>query len=66
VIDAGTIRTGDPIEVIHQPDHQVSIGLVFRATTTERNLLPRLLAAEPYLDRGTLEMVRRREVFLMD
>jgi MOSC domain-containing protein YiiM len=66
VIDARTIRAGDPIEVIHQPDHQVSIGLVFRATTTERNLLPRLLAAEPYLDRGTLEMVRRREVFLMD
>jgi hypothetical protein len=29
-------------------------------------LLPRLLAAEPYLDRSTLEMVRRREVFLMD
>ena len=66
VIEAGTIRTGDPIKVIHQPDHQVSIGLVFRATTTERNLLPRLLAAETYLDRGTLEMVRRREVFLMD
>jgi MOSC domain-containing protein YiiM len=66
VIDAGTISTGDPIEVIHQPDHQVSIGLVFRATTTERNLLPRLLAAESYLDRGTLEMVRRREVFLVD
>ena len=66
VIEAGTIRTGDPIEVIHQPDHQVSIGLVFRATTTERNLLPRLLAAETYLDRGTLEMVRRREIFFMD
>jgi hypothetical protein len=29
-------------------------------------LLPQLLAAESYLDRGTLEMVRRREVFLMD
>ena len=66
VIGAGTIRTGDPIEVIHRPDHQVSIGLVFRATTIERNLLPQLLAAESYLDRGTLEMVRRREVFLMD
>jgi MOSC domain-containing protein YiiM len=66
VIGAGTIRAGDPIEVIHQPDHQVSISLVFRATTTERNLLPQLLAAESYLDRGTLEMVRRREVFLMD
>ena len=66
VIGSGTIRAGDPIEVIHQPDHQVSVGLVFRATTTERDLLPRLLAAESYLDRGTLEMVRRREVFLMD
>jgi MOSC domain-containing protein YiiM len=66
VIGSGTISAGDPIEVIHQPDHQVSIGLVFRATTTKRNLLPRLLAAESYLDRGTLEMVRRREVFLMD
>ena len=66
VIGAGTIRTGDPIEVIHRPDHQVSIGLAFRATTIERNLLPQLLAAESYLDRGTLEMVRRREVFLMD
>ena len=66
VIGSGTIRAGDPIEVIHQPDHQVSIGLVFRATTTERDLLPRLLAAESYLDRGTLEMVQRREVFLMD
>ena len=66
VIASGTIRLGDPIEVIHQPDHQVSIGLVFRATTTERDLLPLLLAAESYLDRETLEMVRRREIFLID
>ena len=66
VIASGTIRSGDPIEVIHQPDHQVSIGLVFRATTTERDLLPLLLAAESYLDRETLEMVRRREIFLID
>jgi MOSC domain-containing protein YiiM len=66
VISSGTIRTGDPIEVLQRPDHDVSIGLVFRATTTERQLLPRLLAAEAYLDRGTIEMVRRREVFLLD
>ena len=66
VIAPGTIRAGDPIEVIHRPDHDVSIGLVFRATTTERDLLPRLLAAEAYLDHGTIEMVRRREVFLLD
>jgi MOSC domain-containing protein YiiM len=66
VIVPGTILADDPIEVIQQPDHDVSIGLVFRATTTERDLLPRLLAAEAYLDRGTIEMVRRREVFLLD
>lgn len=66
VITPGTIRSGDPIEVIQRPDHDVSIGLVFRATTTERSLLPRLLAAEAYLDEDTIEMVRRREVFLLD
>ena len=66
VITPGTIRAGDPIEVIQRPDHGVSIGLVFSATTTERSLLPRLLAAEAYLDQDTIDMVRRREVFLLD
>jgi MOSC domain-containing protein YiiM len=66
VISSGNIRSGDPIEVIDQPDHEVSIGLVFRAITTERDLLPRLLAAEAYLDQETIDMVRRREVFLLD
>ena len=66
VITPGTIRGGDPIEVIQRPDHDVSIGLLFRATTTERSLLPRLLAAAAYLDQDTIDMVRRREVFLLD
>jgi MOSC domain-containing protein YiiM len=66
VVVPGTIMAGDPIEVVQQPAHDVSIGLVFRATTTERDLLPRLLAAEAYLDHETIEMVRRREVFLLD
>jgi MOSC domain-containing protein YiiM len=66
VITPGTIRAGDPIGVIQRPEHDVSIGLVFRATTTERSLLPRLLAAEAYLDQDTIDMVRRREVFLLD
>ena len=66
MITPGTLRAGDPIEVIHRPEHDVSIGLVFRATTTERSLLPRLLAAEAYLDQDTIDMVRRREVFLLD
>ena len=66
VITPGTIRAGDPIDVIQRPAHDVSIGLVFRATTTDRSLLPRLLAAEAYLDQDTIDMVRRREVFLLD
>lgn len=35
----GTIRAGDPIEVVHRPAHEVTAALVFRALTTERSLL---------------------------
>ncbi|WP_328905362.1 MOSC domain-containing protein [Streptomyces sp. NBC_00234] len=45
VLEPGTIRAGDPVEVAHRPDHDVTVSLVFRAVTTERTLLPQLLAA---------------------
>ncbi|MHA5052737.1 MOSC domain-containing protein [Streptomyces sp. SD15] len=45
VIEPGDIRAGDPIEVVHRPDHDVTVALQFRAVTTERELLARLLAA---------------------
>ncbi|BBC35985.1 hypothetical protein SGFS_072790 [Streptomyces graminofaciens] len=45
VITPGEIRAGDPIEVAHRPDHDVTVALTFRAEMTERELLPRLLAA---------------------
>lgn len=45
VLTPGTIRSGDEIEVIHRPDHDVTVSLVYRALTTERALLPRLLEA---------------------
>jgi MOSC domain-containing protein YiiM len=50
VITPGVIRAGDPIEVIHRPNHDVTISLAFRAATTERALLPRLLEAGDDLD----------------
>jgi MOSC domain-containing protein YiiM len=50
VITPGSIRAGDSIEVIHQPDHDVTIAMAFRASTTERALLPRLLEAGDDLD----------------
>lgn len=45
----GTIRTGDAIDVVHRPDHDVTIGLAFRALTTERDLLVKVAEAGPYL-----------------
>nr|BFE83045.1 hypothetical protein GCM10020093_056460 [Planobispora longispora] len=56
---AGDIRAGDPVEVVHRPDHDVTVALAFRALTREPDLLPRLLAADalPEEDR---ELVRRR------
>ncbi|MFD5077595.1 MOSC domain-containing protein [Streptomyces sp. NPDC058371] len=45
VIRPGEIRAGDPIRILHRPDHEVTVALQFRAVTLERALLPRLLAA---------------------
>ncbi|MFE7073345.1 MOSC domain-containing protein [Streptomyces sp. NPDC057620] len=45
VIEAGEIRAGDPIEIVHRPDHEVTAALQFRAVTLERTLLPKVLAA---------------------
>jgi MOSC domain-containing protein YiiM len=66
VITPGAIRASDPIEVINRPEHDVTVTLLFKATTTERELLPRLLAAEAYLDQKTIEMARQRKIFLLD
>ncbi|MFJ4836266.1 MOSC domain-containing protein [Streptomyces sp. NPDC088747] len=45
VIEPGDIRAGDPIEIAHRPDHDITVALQFRAVTTARELLPRLLDA---------------------
>ncbi|MEU8943912.1 MOSC domain-containing protein [Streptomyces sp. NPDC048489] len=45
VIESGEIRAGDPVEVVHRPGHEVTVAVEFRAMTTERELLPGLLAA---------------------
>ncbi|MEU0748775.1 MOSC domain-containing protein, partial [Streptomyces albogriseolus] len=45
VITPGEVRAGDAVRIVHRPDHDVTVALQFRAVTTERSLLPRLLAA---------------------
>ncbi|MFT2015804.1 MOSC domain-containing protein [Streptomyces sp. 796.1] len=45
VIEPGLISPGDPIEIAHRPEHEVTVSFLFRAQTTEPDLLPRVLAA---------------------
>jgi MOSC domain-containing protein YiiM len=59
VIEPGEVRAGDPIEVTWRPEHDVTIGLTFRALTRERELLPRLLAAEALPAETRAEAARR-------
>lgn len=59
VIEPGELRAGDPIEVVHRPDHEVTVALAFRAGTTERALLPGVLAAGDALHPELLEMAEK-------
>lgn len=46
VVREGDLAAGDDIRVVHQPGHGVTIETMFRALTTERVLLPQLLAVD--------------------
>ncbi len=58
VITPGTVRTGDGITVLHRPAHDVTIEMMFRAMTTEKDRLPELAVAGDALP----EFLRRRLV----
>ena len=60
VVAPGVVRAGDPIDVVRRPAHDVTIGLMFRALTLEKALLPRLLAAGDDLPDETRDLVLRR------
>ncbi|MFF9348105.1 MOSC domain-containing protein [Streptomyces sp. NPDC014734] len=49
VIEPGEIRAGDAVEIVRRPAHDVTVRLDFLASTTRRDLLPRLLAARDAL-----------------
>lgn len=63
VVEPGGIRAGDPIEIVHRPEHEVTVHMAFRAETTERTLLPKVLAAgdalHPELLRAAREYVAK-------
>jgi MOSC domain-containing protein YiiM len=46
VVSSGQVRAGDGITVEYRPDHDVTVGLVFRARMTDPGLAPALLQAD--------------------
>ncbi len=46
VMGRGHVAAGDPVDVMHVPDHGVTAGTVFRALTAEPALLPLLLEVD--------------------
>jgi MOSC domain-containing protein YiiM len=45
IVQEGEVAAGDPLEVVHRPDHQVAARTVARAYHGERELVPSLLEA---------------------
>lgn len=66
VITPGTVGAGDPITVVRRPDHEVNVSLVYRATTTHRELLPELLAAGDDLPDELRQLIADRDGFDLD
>lgn len=46
VLEEGELAAGDEVVVEHRPDHGVTVSTMFRASTTNLELLPELLAVE--------------------
>lgn len=59
VVTPGVIRAGDRLEIVRRPDHEVTIGVTFRAMTLEPDLWPLLLRVDA-LPEPIRERARRR------
>ncbi len=46
VLATGSIAAGDPIEVVHEPDHGITVRDMFVALNLDRSRLPELLAID--------------------
>ena len=49
VVETGDLGPGDEVTVVSRPDHEVTVGLAFRALTTQKSRLPQLAPALAYL-----------------
>jgi MOSC domain-containing protein YiiM len=60
VITPGVLRAGDTVTIVERPDHDITVGRVFRAMMTEPELLPGILGAEALADE--VKRVARRRI----
>ncbi|WP_018685778.1 MOSC domain-containing protein [Actinokineospora enzanensis] len=60
VLQAGEVTAGDPITVIHRPDHDIDLGTALRALTTTPDLLARLRPVVDLLPEDAGRKVRKR------
>jgi MOSC domain-containing protein YiiM len=49
VLETGEVGAGDEVRVVSRPDHGVTTGLLFRATTTQKSRLPEVAPALAHL-----------------
>lgn len=60
VVEPGFLHGGDELTIEQRPDHDVTVSLAYRALTTDRELLPRLLDAGEHLLEEFREIVATR------
>lgn len=58
VIEPGELMAGDPVTVVHRPDHTVTVAYLYRASMRERALLPSTLVAAEWMESGLLDLAR--------
>jgi MOSC domain-containing protein YiiM len=59
ILQEGDIGAGDQIEIVHRPDHNVTVELIARGYLREHHLLPLALAA-PELSHEWRELINAR------
>lgn len=62
VLRVGTLTAGDPVEVVHRPEHGVRVCDMFVALHTDSSRLPELLA----IDQLPPKVLRKVEEFALD
>lgn len=60
IIEPGVVRAGDEIVVLSRPGHEVTVEFLFRAMTTEPELLPRTAVAMDLINKAYVESIRKR------